>query len=334
MVAVNTDHMSSGAIRTGHDNLIPAGSGRPVDALGPAEIRTHHHSEFPLELLASAKGSTTVSVCLPARNEEATVGHIVDVLADELLEPGIIDELVVIDDHSEDSTASEAAAAGARVVRSADVLPRYGEGHGKGEVLWKSLLETEGDILLWCDADLSEFDHRLVSGLLGPLLCDPSVDFVKGFYERPESDGGGGGRVTELVARPLISLLFPELAGIIQPLSGEYGGRRELLEQLPFVEGYGVEMGMLIDLSRRFGTDSIAQVDLEIRHHRNRTLAELGPQAAAITQTVLRRVDRDLVPATAALHRNGSTVSLEAAERPPMLEVAEYLARHHAATQG
>ncbi|MFV0317729.1 MAG: glucosyl-3-phosphoglycerate synthase [Microthrixaceae bacterium] len=301
--------MSSGAIRTG-------------------PIRMHHHSEFPLERLAEAKGTTTVSVCLPARNEESTVGHIVEVLRCDLLERGLIDELWVIDDHSEDGTARVAADAGARVVAAADVLPRYGSGHGKGEVLWKSLLVTEGDIVLWCDADLRSFDHRFVSGLLGPLLCEEGIDFVKGFYERPESDGEGGGRVTELVARPLIALLFPRLAGIEQPLSGEYGGRRSLLEQLPFVEGYGVEMGMLIDLARRFGTGCMAQVDLEIRHHRNRTLGELSPQAAAITQTVLRRVDRDLLDTVATLRVGDRDVSIEAAERPPMIEVAEYLDRH------
>lgn len=303
MVAVTTDHMESGA------------------------IRTRHHADYPLPRLLAAKGSATVSVCLPARNEAATIGHIVDVLRHDLLVPGVIDELVVMDDHSSDDTARLAAAAGATVIDSASVLPEYGEGHGKGEALWKSLLVSDGDIVLWCDADLRAFHHRFVSGLLGPLLCEPGVDFVKGFYRRPEADGEGGGRVTELVARPLIALLFPELSGIRQPLSGEYGGRRAVLERLPFVEGYGVEMGMLIDIVLQQGTDAIAQVDLDVRHHRNRSLAELGPQATAIVQAALRRVDRSLAPVVADLVRPGAPpVAIECAERPPMLEVADYVA--------
>lgn len=311
MVAATTDHMERGA------------------------IRTHHHCEFPIPRLLDAKGSTTVSVCLPARNEADTVGEIVDVLQRELVLPGVIDELVVIDDHSVDDTAEVARLAGARVFDSASILPQYGEGHGKGEVMWKSLLVTSGDIVLWCDADLREFHHRFVTGLLGPLLTEPGVEFVKGFYRRPEEDGEGGGRVTELVARPLIALLFPELNGIHQPLSGEYGGRRSLLERLPFVEGYGVEIGLLIDLARAGGTDAIAQVDLDIRHHRNRPLADLSPQATAIMQTALRRVDRSLAPVIAELVRPGTEpLLLECAERPPMVDVAEYASLHASAPLG
>ena len=310
MVAVDTDHMESGA------------------------IRTRHHRQYPLDRLLAAKGATTVSVCLPARNEAATIGGIIETLHDELVAIGLVDELLVIDDHSTDATGGLAAAAGATVRSSEHILPEYGEGHGKGEVLWKSLLETSGDVVVWCDADLSDFHHRFVSGLLGPLLCEPEVDFVKGFYARPEADGEGGGRVTELVARPLLSLLFPELSGIRQPLSGEYGGRRDVLEQLPFVEGYGVEIGLLVDLARRFGTAGIVQVDLEIRHHRNRPLHELGPQATAIMQTALRRVDRDLAPVVAELVRDGEITEVGTAERPPMVEVAEYLERHLPAAIG
>lgn len=307
MVAVDTDHMEH------HGN--------------PGAIRIRGHHEYPIERLLAAKGETTVSVCLPARNESDTVGAIVDTLVNQLLRPGVIDEVLVIDDHSTDDTAGVAAAAGARVRSSEDILPAYGEGHGKGEVLWKSLHETTGDIVLWCDSDLTSFHHRFVSGLLGPLLCEDDVDFVKGFYRRPEAEGEGGGRVTELVARPLIALLFAELNGIHQPLSGEYGGRRELLEQLPFVEGYGVEIGLLIDIARRFGTSGIVQVDLDVRHHRNRPLHELGPQAAAIMQTALRRADRDLLSATASLTGAHGTSSIETTERPPMIEVGEYLAK-------
>jgi glucosyl-3-phosphoglycerate synthase len=307
MVAASADHMESGA------------------------ERTYHHLDFPLSRLLAAKGATTVSACLPARNESGTIARIVGTLRADLLDTGVIDELIVIDDHSTDDTAELARAAGARVIASEDILPEYGEGHGKGEVLWKSLLVSTGDIVLWCDTDLRDFHHRFISGLLGPLLVDPDVAFVKGYYQRPEANGEGGGRVTELVARPLVALLFPELVPIRQPLSGEYGGRREILEQLPFVEGYGVEMGLLIDIARLAGADAMAQVDLEVRHHRNRPLAELGPQAMAIMQTVLRRVDRDLAPVAASFPvPGGATAEVEAAERPPMLEVAEYL--QHRAT--
>ncbi len=307
MVAVNTDHMSR---------------------VNNSTIRCFSHSDYPLERVLEAKGDTTVSVALPARNEEATVGPIVNCLRSQLLDRGVIDQLLVIDDHSSDGTASVAERHGAEVIGASDVLPDYGSGHGKGEVLWKSLLETTGDLVLWCDADLVEFDHRFVSGLLGPLLCEPDVDFVKGFYNRPVNDGEGGGRVTELVAKPLIALLFPELVPIIQPLAGEYGGRRSLLENLPFVEGYGVEMGLLIDIVRQVGVSSMVQVDLDVRHHRNRSLLELAPQAAEIMSTILRRVDRDLIPAHAELLGDTSNTSIESAERPPMIEVGEYLHRH------
>ena len=288
-------------------------------------IRTFHHSEFPLQRLLDAKRGTTVSVCLPARNEAATVGSIVATLRTELLERGVIDEIVVLDDHSSDDTARRAAEAGALVVDAAEVLPDYGGGHGKGEVLWKSLHVASGDVVLWCDSDISEFGARFVSGLLGPLLCEPDVDFAKGFYRRPEREREGGGRVTELVARPLLSLHFPELAGLHQPLSGEYGGRRDVLEQLPFFQGYGVDIGLLIDLSSRRGVGGLVQVDLDVRHHRNRSLRDLGPQAMSIMQTVLSRVDPDLASTVAELQRPGEApVTVDVSERPPMIEVAAY----------
>ncbi len=294
-------------------------------------IRNYHHADFDLSRLAAAKGSTTVSVSLPARNEAQTVGTIVTTLHDELLRTGIIDEIVVIDDHSTDDTAAIARAAGADVVDSASVLPEYGGAHGKGEVLWKSLHVTEGDIVIWCDADISQFGSRFVTGLLGPLLCEPDVDLAKGYYHRPEFEREGGGRVTELVARPLMSLLFPELTPLHQPLSGEYGGRRSVLERLPFVQGYGVDMGLLIDLAQRFGVSGLVQVDLDVRHHRNRSLSDLSPQALAIVQTMLRRVDPTLVPAVADLIRPGrEDVTVDVAERPPMIEVDAYARRRAA----
>ena len=300
----------------------------PAAPSGPPRIREFHHDAFPLERLLDHKGATRVSVCLPARNEASTVGAIVGTLRSELLERGAVDEILVIDDHSEDATASTARDAGARVVAAADVLTEYGPGHGKGEGLWKSLHVAEGDVIVWCDADIIDFGTRFVTGILGPLLCEPGVDLAKGYYRRPERDREGGGRVTELVARPLLSLFAPDLAGLHQPLSGEYGGRREVLEQLPFVRGYGVEVGLLIDFADRFGLDGLVQVDLDVRHHRNRTLAELSPQAMAIAQTIVRHVDPSLVPASAPLLRPGQpAVHVDVSERPPMVEVAAYRAR-------
>ena len=296
-------------------------------------IRSFHHSEFDVGRLLDAKGTTSVSVCLPARNEASTVGSIVSTLRAELLEPGVIDEIVVVDDHSSDDTAAVALAAGARVADAAAVLPEFGGGHGKGEVLWKSLHVTDGDVVLWCDSDISQFGARFVTGLLGPLLCEPGVDLAKGHYRRPEREREGGGRVTELVARPLLSLHFPELAGLHQPLSGEYGGRREVLEQLPFFQGYGVDIGLLIDLSRRIGVDGLVQVDLDVRHHRNRSLQDLGPQAMAIMQTVLCRVDPELAPSVASLQRpDQAPVTVDVSERPPMIDVPSYRARRAASS--
>jgi glucosyl-3-phosphoglycerate synthase len=295
---------------------------------GCPAIPAFTHEAFDVGVLLAAKGTTTVSVCLPARDEQATIERIVDRLGQDVLGTGLADELIVIDDHSSDATAVRAAAAGATVIHAGDVLPGYGTGHGKGEVLWKSLYVTGGDVIVWCDADLERFDSRFVTGVLGPLLCEPGVDFVKGHYRRPEHRGTGGGRVSELVARPLLSLLFPELAGVYQPLSGEYGGRRSVLERLPFVEGYGVEIGLLIDYFRLRGTRGLAQVDLDERWHRNRELTDLAPQAMAVIQTVLRRADPDLVPIVADLVRvDGSPVTVDVSERPPMIEVAAYADR-------
>jgi glucosyl-3-phosphoglycerate synthase len=300
-------------------------------AVNPSPIRTHVASEFPLDALVAAKGESSVSVCIPARNEEPTVGAIVDIIRTELADSlGLVDEIVVIDDHSTDRTAERAADAGARVVRAAEVLTEFGEGHGKGEALWKSLYASTGDIVIWCDADVRDFDTRFITGLLGPLLTDPNLGFVKGFYERPD-DGTvrGGGRVTELVARPMFTLLMPELAGIVQPLSGEYGGRRRVLEQVPFVEAYGVDIAMLIDIVTRFGIDAIAQVDLGRRVHRNRPLTELSPMAAQVMQAALRRIAPGLAADSAVLNPPDLTpIEIVYRERPPLVTVPAYLAAH------
>lgn len=290
--------------------------------------------DFDARSLADAKGDDRISVCLPARDEDGTVGTIVESIRRHTMdEVPLVDELLVIDDHSTDGTADVATAAGAKVIDASSVLQEYGEGHGKGEALWKSLFVSQGDIVVWCDSDIRDFDPTFIVGLVGPLLHDRELAFVKGFYERPVDGSAavGGGRVTELVARPALSLLFPELATIIQPLAGEYAGRRHVLEQVPFVEGYGVDIALLIDVAALVGIEHIAQVDLGVRMHRNRTLAELSPQALAVMQAVLRRASPELVapvvtmlrPAAGATTTDGGreAVRVDGSERPPIAQV-------------
>lgn len=282
-------------------------------------ITTRHYRDVPLRALVEAKGDQIVSVCIPAHNEVATVGWVVHRLRRWLVDSlGLVDEIIVIDDHSTDDTGVAAAEAGAHVVAAATVLPEIAGGGGKGEALWRSLHVSKGDIVLWCDADITDIASRFIIGLLGPLLTDPSISFVKGFYERPRTGAVGGGRTTELMARPLIATLFPHLSSIVQPLSGEYGGRRSLLETLPFVRGYGVETGMIIDVAEAVGVRGMAQVDLGTRIHRNRDLDDLGPQALVVLQTALDRAGvRSANPAT--LLRPGLPPLVRAfAELPPI----------------
>ena len=243
------------------------------------------------EDLVVYKGATSVSLCLPARNEATTVGAIVTLVMDHLVRRHqLVDEVVVVDDGSIDDTAAVARRAGARVVAAADVLAEYGPAPGKGRALWKSLVVSRGDLVVWCDADIVNFDPHFVTSLLGPLLSDPSVDFVKGCYRRDlHGRPDEGGRVTELVARPLLARFFPHLSGFRQPLSGEYAGRRSLLERLPFAVGYGVDIGLLVDVHALVGVGAMAQVDLGHRSHRNRSLQELTVHAEAVLATVLAR---------------------------------------------
>ncbi len=250
--------------------------------------------DFPPARVLGAKRGQRVSVCVPARNEADTIAEVVGVLVTDLLAPGLVDEVVVIDDSSTDATAALAEAAGAVVWDSSAVLPGHPAGPGKGEALWRAVYVSDGDIVAFCDADVRHFEASFVLGLIGPLLERADVGFVKAHYRRPlEGRPGEGGRVTELMARPLIAALFPHLRAIIQPLAGEVAARREVLEAVPFAGGYAVDLGLLIDVSVRWGVDVIAQCDLGQRVHRNRPLVELGPQALAILEMGLERAGVD-----------------------------------------
>jgi glucosyl-3-phosphoglycerate synthase len=290
-------------------------------------VRTFHHDDFRIDDLIEAKRGRRVSVALPARNEAPTIGPIVSTIRKHLARRRrLVDEIVVVDDRSTDGTPARAASAGATVVSADEILPECDPGGGKGDAMWKSLHVTDGDFVVWCDADVRNFSPAFVIGLLGPLLTTDDVGLVKGFYDRP-LDGvrGEGGRVTELVARPLISMYFPHLAGVRQPLAGEYAGRREVLERVPFVQGYGVDLGILIDVVEQFGLGALAQVDLGVRVHRNRPLDELGPQALAVLHAALARAGVSLpVPVPPLLQPGGRTTPVEVDVRPPMIEVPAY----------
>jgi glucosyl-3-phosphoglycerate synthase len=303
--------------------------------------RTTAAARWQPAALVAAKGATRVSVVLPACNEGRTVGTIVAAIRAELIESQpLVDEVVVIDSRSTDDTASVAAAAGARVYAQDDVLPRLRPAAGKGEALWKSLAVTSGDLIVFLDADVRNFTASYVTGLLGPLLTQPRVGYVKASYDRPMAGtADSGGRVTELVARPLLNLHWPLLAGFVQPLAGECAARRSVLEQVPFVTGYGVEFGLLVDLLEAHGLDGLAQVDIGTRVHTHQSTAALGRMAGQILLTAWSRLERHgLIVASeqpgAALtqfSRDGESFGprvhdVAVTERPPMAEIPEYRA--------
>jgi glucosyl-3-phosphoglycerate synthase len=310
---------------------------------------TYHSDEFAdLEQLLAHKHeqTLTISLALPALNEEATVGKVISTVKKALMDDvPLLDEIVLIDSNSTDRTREIALDLGVPVYVHQEILPRMGARRGKGEALWKSLLVTRGDIVAWIDTDIANIDPRFVYGILGPLIVNPTIQLVKGFYRRPLRVGrkvqaGGGGRVTELMARPLLNLFYPELSGVIQPLSGEYAGRRRALEQVPFYSGYGVETGMLIDVFERYGIAGIAQVDLHERVHHNQTLSALSKMSFAILQVVVQKLEqRAGMPLLAEVNKTmkliqddpdgGYTLDVEEiAElaRPPMLTLPEYRA--------
>jgi glucosyl-3-phosphoglycerate synthase len=291
--------------------------------------RSYDAGDFPLDRLLAAKGATTVSVVLPAREVAETIGPALAALA-PLRASGLVDELLVIDAASADGTAAVAAQAGATVVQESEVLAEHGPARGKGDALWRAVRVTRGELVAFVDADSAGFDPRFVLGLLGPLLTDADVAFVKGAYRRPLTVGAetlpeGGGRVTELLARPLLNLHLPELAGVVQPLAGEVAARRSLLEALPFPVGYGVEIANLIDALRRVGLDALAQVDLGTRRNAHQPLHALSAMAYAVLVAAERRIHGEPADATpppplARPAPDGSLALTEVAveERPPL----------------
>ena len=310
---------------------------------------TYHAGEFAdlQELLTlKKKQKVSISLALPALNEEETVGKVITIAKRELMERvPLLDEIVLIDSNSTDKTRDIAKKHGIPVHIHQEILPQYGARIGKGEALWKSLYVTRGDIILWIDTDIVNIHPRFIYGLLGPLLLRPDISFIKGYYRRPitlngKTESSGGGRVTELTARPLLNLFYPELSGVIQPLSGEYGGRRSALEKMPFSSGYGVETGLLIDIFEKYGLNAIGQVDLLERVHHNQQLESLSKMAFAIIQTVVRRLERryernflEDVNKTMKLIRYDKDVlyldvnEIAELERSPMIDIPEYCAR-------
>jgi glucosyl-3-phosphoglycerate synthase len=278
-----------------------------------AKARSYHHSLYPPERIAAERRGR-VSVCLPARECAGTVGEVVGALVG-LREVGAIDEIVVVDAASADGTAVVAERAGATVYQEAELMPAYGRVLGKGDAMWRALSVLDGELICFLDADTEGFSAHFATGLLGPLVCEREVSFVKAFYRRPfgERDGEGGGRVNHLTARPALALFYPELAGVRQPLAGEVAARRELLESLPFVTGYGVEIAMLIDVWRRLGLDGIAQVDLVEHRNRHQPLLALAPMALTVLCTIAWRLEQE-----------GRLAAVEGVpvERPPHASVA------------
>jgi glucosyl-3-phosphoglycerate synthase len=311
------------------------------------EKNTFHYSDFKdLGRLvdAKAKKDLKISLCLPTLNEEKTIAKEIIILKSELMTRyPLLDEIVIVDSGSTDKTTEIARAYGADVYDAAEILPHLEQFKGKGENLWKALYITQGDIIIYLDADIKNIHHRFAYGLLGPLLMDDHIKFVKAFYDRPISIGKnklrptGGGRVTELVIRPLFSLFFPELTQLIQPLSGEYAGFREVFERIPFPIGYGVETSMNMDIYEKWGLDVIAQVDLDRRIHRNQDTKALGRMAFTILKTFINRKVRlglidlrdelfdEMIQYNLVNNKYQPDIfEIQDHERPPIIEIPEY----------
>ncbi len=313
--------------------------------------RTFHHSRFwDVKRLVEEKErqGLSISLCLPALNEEKTIGQEIVILKAELADRyPLLDEIAVVDSGSTDRTREIAASFGADVYLASDHLREEGEQRGKGENLWKALFLLQGDIIVFVDADIRNIHPRFVYGLVGPLIHDPNVHYVKAFYDRPLAFSGGlrptgGGRVTEILIRPLFSLFYPELTAILQPLSGEYAGRRSILEQIPFPVGYGVETSLLIDIYERLGLYAFAQTDLDRRIHRNQETIALGRMAFGVLRTFMARLKRrgmvEFHDALPSLMRQFEVsegtyrqveYNIEEVERRPIIEVDAYRQKFH-----
>ncbi len=308
---------------------------------------TFHFSDFiDLGRLVEEKKrkNITISLCLPTLNEEKTIAKEIIIMKSELVTRyPLLDEIVVIDSGSTDNTLEVAAAFGADVYEADQILPGLEQFKGKGENLWKALYVTKGDIIVYLDADIKNIHHRFVYALVGPLLLHDHIKYSKAFYDRPIAIGKnkirptGGGRVTELVIRPLFSLFFPELTQIIQPLSGEYAGYREVFEKIPFPIGYGVETSMILDICEKWGLNVIAQVDLEKRVHRNQDTKALGKMSFVILNTFLKRIEKqDFIHLKKELYKEmiqynlvksefqPDILKIDGVERPPIVEIPEY----------
>jgi glucosyl-3-phosphoglycerate synthase len=308
---------------------------------------TYNYRVFPVDRLVKfkKKKNLTISLCFPTLNEAQTIGKILDIVRKSIYEPGLVDEVVVIDSNSMDRTVGVVRSAGFKVLQHRRILPEYGSFEGKGDALWKSLAILKGDIIIWCDSDIMNFKPRFIYGILGPMLIDDNISFVKGFYRRPLKIDSSylkseGGRVTELLVRPLLNLFYPELSKVFQPLSGEYAGRREILESIPFSTGYGVEVGMLIEIFERFGLDVIAQVNLKRRVHRNQPISALSKMSFGILQTLIRKLQYyNKLKLNSDMNKIYNQIEyinkeyiitpleLEEMERPPMVKIKEYLER-------
>ncbi len=311
------------------------------------KTNTFHYAQFSdLGNLVRAKEEKglTISLCLPTLNEEKTIAKEIVILKSELMTRyPLLDEIVVIDSGSSDNTCEIARAFGADVYEANDILPHLPKFKGKGENLWKALYITNGDIIIYLDADIKNIHHRFAYGLIGPLLLREEIKYTKAFYDRPLTIGAdkvrptGGGRVTELVIRPLFSLFFPDLTQIMQPLSGEYAGYREILEKIPFPIGYGVETSMILDIYQKWGMNVIAQVDLEKRVHRNQDTKALGKMAFAIIKTFIQRqIELGFLDITTQMSDEmiqynliedqiaADILHIKGDERPPMIDMPEY----------
>lgn len=305
---------------------------------------TYHYKQFDIDKLIwlKKKKGVSISLCFPTLNESATIGIILDIVNKDIFLPGLVDEVVVIDSGSTDGTLEIVRSRGFPVYQHKDIMKSKGSYPGKGEALWKSMFVLKGDIIAWCDSDIKNFGPRFIYGILGPLLARDDLSYVKAFYRRPiDFDGSikksGGGRVTEILIRPILNLFYPDLSWLLQPLSGEYAGRRKVLENIPFNTGYGVEIGMLIEIYQKFGLNSIAQVNLKTRIHRNQPISALSRMSFGIMQSLYDKLEKygkmyiplDINKIYNQIHNIDdeyliSPIELEEKERPPVEKIREY----------